>query len=1031
MKPNPKLFSLLIGSSFLAAVTTAHAQNFWDGDTSTDWGTAGNWSAGAPGSSSNVSFNSASYPNQPDLGSTARSVSTLTFGNNSTATSAVILSGTSTLEVMVASPNNSITMNSLSGAVTINPRILIGSTTITNNSSNVLTFTGGISSRGTSGVTTPIFTGSGTIEVSGTLLNAGNTLAITKSGTGTLILSGNNTGTGAYSSTTTITGGVIRLNNSSALGSGNLNMNGGILGLSAGDVSRTFGTAANQIRFTASSGFAAFGANRTITTATATWANTSGFLAGGQSLILSHATSDASITYASNISLGGAARTVQVDNGSAAVDAFISGALSGGSSGAPDNHFIKSGEGTLALTSNSNSYWGETRVTAGTLRIGNNGSAGILSENTTATVISAGATFAVNKSTAVSQNSGGGLGNGSAIISGAGGFAQIGTGTTTLTLNNTYSGGTTVNRGTLTVGTGGTLGASTGTLSVNNTNTGAGIDVVLNLATAVNTTVGSLSGNISTPSSGTNTATINIANTRTLTVNQTTDTTFAGVLAGTGGGFTLGSGSTHVLTLSGNNTYTGDTTISAGVLQIGNGGTTGTLGNNSNTFIDSGAELRINRSTDSFGYAYSGQLSGSGTVNILDSRRFNFQNTNQTSSSNLAFTMGAGSILGINTSSAVTEVRLGELSGSGIIQRAGGAGGTATLVIGGKGTDSTYSGAITATEISIDKVGSGTLTLTNSNTFGGATTITAGTLQLGDGGSTGRLSATSSITNNANLTINRNNAFTQLTDLNNKAITSTGSFTQAGTGTTTLSLANTYSGGTSVNAGTLVINGDNSGATGAVTVASGLSNSSAVRLKGTGTIGGATTFAADPDGAFVSEETPNAQVGGIHSPGNSVGRQSFTNNLTYSQGSIFEWELGATLKDSNTAGALRGTDWDAVNVSGTLATTGTGAIFRVVLDGTTTFADSFWTQNRTWTDIFKTADAGSLVSFQSIFSGFEFYNYGGANGSLNNLGDISSYGSFSISGSTLNFAAIPEPTSALAGLLLTAGLLRRRRNGKC
>ena len=38
-------------------------------------------------------------------------------------------------------------------------------------------------------------------------------------------------------------------------------------------------------------------------------------------------------------------------------------------------------------------------------------------------------------------------------------------------------------------------------------------------------------------------------------------------------------------------------------------------------------------------------------------------------------------------------------------------------------------------------------------------------------------------------------------------------------------------------------------------------------------------------------------------------------------------------------------------------------------------------------------------------------------------------GSFSLTGSTLNynFTAVPEPTSALAGLLLTAGLLRRRR----
>ena len=126
-------------------------------------------------------------------------------------------------------------------------------------------------------------------------------------------------------------------------------------------------------------------------------------------------------------------------------------------------------------------------------------------------------------------------------------------------------------------------------------------------------------------------------------------------------------------------------------------------------------------------------------------------------------------------------------------------------------------------------------------------------------------------------------------------------------------------------------------------------------------------------------------------------------------------------------GAARGTDWDAVNVSGGLATTGTGSIFRVVLDGTTTFADTFWAQNRQWTDIFKTADAGSLVNIQSIFSSFQYYNYSGAGDTLANLGSVSTYGSFSIDGSTLTWTAVPEPTSALAGLLITAGLLRRRR----
>jgi len=152
--------------------------------------------------------------------------------------------------------------------------------------------------------------------------------------------------------------------------------------------------------------------------------------------------------------------------------------------------------------------------------------------------------------------------------SGLAGSVHFGTGVLTLTGANDYSGGTTLSQGTLSLGTAGTLGDTTGPLTVGNANTvAAGTNVVLNLATAANTTVGSLGGSIASPASGTNTATIQTQNGRTFTVNQTEAGIYQGVIAG-GGNFTLGNLSTHTLTLAGANTYSGDTTVNAGTLSL-------------------------------------------------------------------------------------------------------------------------------------------------------------------------------------------------------------------------------------------------------------------------------------------------------------------------------------------------------------------------------------------------------------------------------------------------------------------------------
>ncbi|MDR6538900.1 autotransporter-associated beta strand repeat-containing protein, partial [Variovorax soli] len=94
------------------------------------------------------------------------------------------------------------------------------------------------------------------------------------------------------------------------------------------------------------------------------------------------------------------------------------------------------------------------------------------------------------------------------------------------------------------------------------------------------------------------------------------------------------------------------------------------------------------------------------------------------------------------------------------------------------------------------KEGGSTLVVTGAASHTGGTTISGGTLQIGNGGTTGSL--TGDVLNNATLAFNRSDALSF-----NGAITGSGNVVKSGAGTLTLAGANTYAGGTTVNAGIL------------------------------------------------------------------------------------------------------------------------------------------------------------------------------------------------------------------------------------
>lgn len=152
----------------------------------------------------------------------------------------------------------------------------------------------------------------------------------------------------------------------------------------------------------------------------------------------------------------------------------------------------------------------------------------------------------------------------SGTMSGSGRVVQSGAGTLTLSGDNTYTGGNVITGGVLRVGHANALGATSGSMTVNNG--------TLNL-NGQSVTVGALSGsNGGLITSGT-------AGAITLTANQSTTTTYAGIIQNGSGTVAFIKQGSGTLTLSGNNTYTGNTTVTMGTLIVSGGLSGGTIVN--------------------------------------------------------------------------------------------------------------------------------------------------------------------------------------------------------------------------------------------------------------------------------------------------------------------------------------------------------------------------------------------------------------------------------------------------------------------
>ena len=614
------------------------------------------------------------------------------------------------------------------------------------------------------------------------------------------------------------------------------------------------------------------------------------------------------------------------------------------------------------------------------------------------------------------------------------GFIKTGEGVFAVAAGGGYASGFTLAGGTVSVGGANALGndvtnvltissgtiAASATTSFANTKFGGGIFI------AGNFQLGALSNSYATNAQALilDTASISFANNvslqganRTITLGGNGTGQFSGIISNGGLTVTAGAGVTNAqITLTGDNTYTGGTTIGSGVtMRLGNSGKdalAGTTGSVLGAITNNGVELifdRTNNLTSSNNISGTGALkkTGAGTLTLAVANTFSgdtsISGTNNAGPGVLALSNAnalSNSVLALNDNGnriafvlpEATDYRLGGLRG-----------GAPTLVIGSNSltlgkdveTNTSFSGVISGSG-GLTKVGSSTQSLSGENTYTGGTTISGGILSIGTNSTNGSIAG--AIVNNARLVFNRTNNITY-----SDVISGSGTLDKQGAGTLTLSGANTYSGTTTVSVGTLSVNGSTAG--GAVSVSSGAT------LAGSGTVGGATTI----------------NSGAFHSPGNSPGVQTFTNGLTYSNGSTFVWELTANT-DSG-----RGTAFDGVNVSGGLLTIDSGVTNNLVFNGagsTVNWSNVFWESNISWL-VFSNAVEPTLL-FAAVFDSLNLS--ADTNGIiLTNARPNASFAWRKTENNLyLDYSVIPEPsTFALLGLSAAAvGAYRwRRRRG--
>ena len=436
-------------------------------------------------------------------------------------------------------------------------------------------------------------------------------------------------------------------------------------------------------------------------------------------------------------------------------------------------------------------------------------------------------------------------------------------------------------------------------------------------------------------------------------------------------------------TLSGNNSYSGLTTVS-GAGSLMKLMATGAL--SANTSL-AGENSLSSAGTIDFGVGGSYTANSYGTVSTAGNNMY-FTNSSGNAVT-LTFTNANNYVTGstgggrtlINSSSNLNldfdgNIEIGSTATNTTTFR-----GAGSFNVDGNLLDTGANGVRT-----LQKDGEGTLTLRGSgNNYRGSTTVETGTLDL----------------------------YGSVTASTNIVVSTSGTVSTASTTRTATATLDVKSGGSLLaNSTTIVYSGGNlivNGTAGAVVVENnGL-------LGGEGTVGAVTL-----------------NSGSLLNPGNSPGTLTAASSI-WKSGSTYNWEI-----DSNASSAEAGTNWDLFSVTGSgvldMSALSSAATMNLVLNSLSGF-DLTSSTNREWV----IAQAGSLLGTGGavLTAGANVSDYFNINATAFNAGTPSLVTEWRVevgsTGTTLNLMAVPEPSTGsmlglgLAGLVVTR-LLRRKNS---